>query len=166
MTRSVGEIDAIIAANKSLFGTPEWVEDRSIAKLISPVVNSAGVVIGGLSLRASVPIETAVQRGSAVLVLDNHPIQRLLYRPDHPHVNKAAYPIPAHLRLRRLPAERTRIYQWADNRVWPMPDNMGAGRLVEPDPEAFMAALEQFLEGCGISAYVPEPPHRPTLELS
>lgn len=165
MTRGLSEIDAIIAADKSLFGRPDWIEEGSIAKLTSTVVNNAGVVIGGLSFRSSVPLETSIQRGSAILLLDNCPIQRFSFRPDHSHVNKARHPIPAPLRLKTLPADRTRIYLWANNRVWPMRDNIGAAEFLDPEPPSFMVAMQRFLEACGISAYLPEPPHRPKLEL-
>jgi hypothetical protein len=154
-----------LRADKSLFGTPEWAEEGSVAKLTSAVVNATGVVIGGLSFRAAALIETTIQRGSATLVLDNLPIQRVLFQPDHPHVNKGAHPIPLRLRLRRLPPERTRIYRWEDNRVWPMRDNMGAATVVEPEPDTYMDAMKLFLEACGITAYLPPPPHRPQLEL-
>lgn len=165
MTRALAEIDTLLSAEKSLFGEPEWVEDNAVAKLASAVVDASGNVVGGLSFRAQVPIETAVQRGTAALILDGLPIQRLSYRPDNPHSNKGGHPIPAHLRWQKLPADRTRIYRWRNNRVWPMRDNLAAGEVVDPEPNAFMSALELFLEACGISAYLPEPPHRPTLEL-
>lgn len=165
MTRSVEEIDRLLAADKSLFGNPEWAEDGSVAKLTSPVVDATGMVIGGLSFRSSVPIETSIQRGTAALLLDNSQIQRFSFRPDHFHVNKAWHPIPSALRLKTLPPDRTRIYRWANSRVWPMRDNMGAGELLDPEPPSFMAAMQLFLEACGISAYLPEPPHRPKLEF-
>lgn len=165
MTRSVEEIDALLAADKALFGSPEWAEEGPVAKLTSAVVNASGVVIGGLSFRASALIETTVQRGSTVLLLDNSPIQRLSFRPDHRHVNPAAHPVPLDLRLRTLPRDRTRIYHWRHNRIWPIRDNIGAAEVVEPDPETFMDAATLFLEACGISTYLPPPPHRPKLEL-
>lgn len=165
MTRTVAEIDALLAAEKSLFGQPEWVEEGPIAKLASAVVDAGGAVIGGLSLRLSAQIETAVQRGNAALVLDGQPLQRLSFRPDHVHVNGARHPIPAPLRLMRLPADRSRIYRWTDNRVWPRADNMGAGVVIDPEPASVGAAIELFLEKCTISAYLPQPPHRPKLEL-
>jgi hypothetical protein len=165
VTRSLADIDTLLSAEKSLFGAAEWVEDGAVAKLASPVVDALGVVMGGLSLRLNAPLETAVQRGNAALVLDGQPIQRLSFRPGHPHVNGAAFPIPQPLRLRRLPPNRTRLYRWTDNRAWPVQTNLKAGHVVEPEPATLMAAFELFPEACGITAYLPEPPHRPRLEL-
>lgn len=165
MTRSLTEIDDLIAADKSLFGLPEWIEDGPIARITSAVVDPAGAVIGGLSLRLNVPVTTNIQRGNAVLTLDGHPIQRLSFRPDHVHVNGPGHPIPPSLRLLRLPPDRTRIYRWPSNRAWPPQANLRAGEIVDPEPESLQDALQLFLEACGISAYLPDPPHRPTLEL-
>ena len=165
MTRSLAEIDALLVADKGLFGVVEWIEDGSNANISAAIVDSLGNPIGGLELRASVPTKLSVQRGSFVLILDGLPLQRLSHRPDHIHRNKGAHPIPIELRFQSLPAERTRIYRWSDNRIWPMQDNIGAGRLVDPQPTSFMQAMEQFLEACGIAAYIPESPHRPELEL-
>lgn len=163
--RSLVEIDALLAADKSLFGNPEWVEDGAVAKLASSVVDASGVVIGGLFLRLAVPVEMSIQRGTAALVLDGLPLQRLSFRPDHLHVNKGLHPVPAPLRFLRLPADRSRIYRWADNRMWPMQDNMRAGHVIEPEPGTLAEAIKLFLEACAISAYLPDPPHRPKLEF-
>lgn len=165
MSRSPAEIDVLLHAEKGLFGQPEWIEDGAIAKLVSPVVDALGVVIGGMSLRLNVPVETVLQRGNAVLVLDGQPVQRLSFRPDHAHVNGVVHPIPQSLRLRRLPPDRTRLYRWADNRAWPVHGNLRAGQVVEPEPATLMSAFQLFLEACGITAYLPEPPHRPRLEF-
>jgi hypothetical protein len=89
----------------------------------------------------------------------------MTYKPGHAHVNTNAYPVPASLRFRTLPAGRSRIHKWAHNRAWPIKDNLGAGDLIDPEPEAYMDALQLFLEACGIDAYVPDPPHRPVLEF-
>ena len=165
MTRSVAEIDVLLAASKGLFGIVEWVEDGTVANISAAVVDSLGDPVGGLEVRASVPTQTRVQRGSIVLILDGLPLQRLSHRPDHIHRNKGAHPIPSDLRLKTLQADRTRIYRWRDNRTWPSQDNLGAGRPVDPQPTTFMQAVELFLEACGIAAYIPEPPYRPKLEL-
>lgn len=165
MTRSAAEIDDLLAADKSLFGNSEWVEDGTVAKLSSAVVDSQGNPIGGLTLRMQVPIEASLQRGTATLVLDGHPIQRISFRPDHSHVNKGRHPIPKELRLIALPPDRTRLHRWADNRVWPMQDNMGAGRVLDVEPPTVMDAFKLFLETCGISTHLPEPPHRPKMEF-
>lgn len=165
MTRSLAEIDALLAADKGLFGAIEWSEEGSVASISTAVVDALGDPIGGLELRASAPTQTSVQRGTIVLILDGVPLQRLSYRPDHIHRNKGSHPIPPDLRLKTLQTDRTRIYRWRDNRTWPTQDNLGAGRLVDPQPKTFMLAVELFLEACGIAAYIPEPPHRPKLEL-
>ena len=165
MTRSLAEIEALLAADKGLFGTLEWREEGSVASISAAVVDALGNPIGGLELRASAPTQTSVQRGSIVLLLDGAPLQRLSHRPDHAHRNKGAHPIPPNLRFKTLSPDQTRIYGWSDNRVWPRQDNIGAGRIVDPQPSNFMEAIELFLEACGIAAYIPEPPHRPELEL-
>jgi hypothetical protein len=166
MMRSVAEIDALLDTEKSLFGAPEWVEDGAAAHLVGAVVNAAGVVLGGVSLRLSVLIHLpAPQRGSAVLVLDNHPLQRLSFRPDHAHVNPGRHPVTRGLRRQTLPAERSRIYRWKDNRVWPRPDSFGVGALLASEPQTIGDAFNLFLEECRIAAYLPPPPHRPKLEL-
>ena len=165
MTRSLAEIDALLAADKGLFGAIEWSEEGSVASISTAVVDVLGDPIGGLELRASAPTQTSVQRGSIILILDGVPLQRLSHRPTHAHRNKGAHPIPPDLRFKTLPPDRTRIYGWSDNRVWPRQDNIGAGRTVDPQPSTFIHAMELFLEACGISAYIPEPPHRPELEL-
>jgi uncharacterized protein YheU (UPF0270 family) len=165
MSRSLAEIDAMLAAGKSLFPGAEWVEDGALAKLVSAIVDESGTVIGGLSFRLNVQVESAIQRGNAVLVLDSQPIQRLSFRPDHPHVNGAKYPIPKQLRLLSLPPDRTRLYRWSDNREWPVQANLRAGQVVEHEPASMLDAVELFLEACGITAYLPAPPHRPKLEF-
>jgi hypothetical protein len=163
--RSLTEIDGLLAADKSLYGNPDWIEDGSVAKLASPLVDLHGDIIGGLTLKLSAPIETMLQRGTAVLILDRHPIQRLSFMPDHSHGNKGKYPVPPELRLRVAPADRSRIYRWVDNRAWPTEDNMGAARLLETEPATLRDAFNLFLETCVISAYLPDPPHRPKLEF-
>lgn len=165
MILTLTEIDALLAEEKSLFGNVEWVEDGANAKLRSSIVNSAGVVIGALTFVASVNINTAIQRGTCALILENRPLQRISYLPSAPHKNTGAHPIPLELRFRTLPADQTRHYLWEDNRIWPRTDNIGAGRLVSPQPRTFMDAMQLFLEACGITAYVTDPPHRPTLEF-
>lgn len=165
MTRSRSEIDDLLAADKSLFGSVEWIEEGAYAKIVSPVVGANGVVIGGLILHLNAQVETTVQLGNASLVLEGRPIQRLSFRPGHKHVNKGRYPVPVELRLKTLPAGRSRIYRWSDNREWPMSENMLAGRLIDAEPGTLMEAYKLFLEACGISAYLPDPPHRPKLEF-
>lgn len=165
MSRSLIEVDELLASNKTLFSDLEWVEDGPVARLVSPILDMSGNVIGGMLLNLNALTETAVQRGNAALVLDGRPIQRLSFRPDHVHTNKGRGTVLPELRFKRLPADRTRLYSWRDNRSWPVVDNLAVGRLVDPEPASIMAAYQLFLEACGISAYLPEPPHRPRLEF-
>ena len=163
--RTVAEIDALIAADKALFGEPAWSGDGAVAKLVSPVIDHAGLIIGGLVLYMAAMTETAEQRGNAALVLDDRPVQRLSFRPGHAHVNPPRHPTPPALRLLTLPPGRSRMHGWRDNRVWPRLDNVATAALMEPEPPTISAAFALFLETCGISAYIPPPPSRPRLEL-
>ena len=165
MTRTLTEIDDILRADKSLHGNLEWVEDGARALITRSVVDQRGVVIGGLILQLWALTEVAIQRAGGSLVLDGTPIQRMTYRPGNAHLNNNAHPTPPALRLKTLPAERSRIYLWSNNRAWPIHQNLRAGKVIEPEPASASAAFELFLESCAISTYLPNPPHRPMLEL-
>lgn len=129
------------------------------------IVDAAGGVIGDLFLHLHALTETRIQTGSASLVLEGRPIQRLSFRPTHPHTNKGRHPVPRNLRLLVLPPDRSRIYRWSDNREWPMHENMLAAEILDSEPATLMDAYKLFLEECGISAHLPHPPHRPKLEF-
>ena len=166
MMRTATDIDALLIAPKSLFGTPEWVESGAVATLTATILDDGGTVIGGLSLRSSVPVHLpAPQRGSVVLVLDRQPLQRLSFRPDHVHVNPSRPPIVRALQRQRLLPDRSRIYRWRDDPLWPRPDKLAVASPLLPEPADLTAAFALFLEECGISGYLPTPPHRPKLEL-
>lgn len=165
MPWSVAEIDALLGADKALFGMPEWVDDGVSAKLTSAIIGPDNSIIGGLSLRLNALVRTTPQTGNAVLVLEERPIQRLSFLPDHAHTNSGGHPIPTHLRFRTLPPHRSRIYLWGNNRHWPRDDNLTAGEALDQEPHSIDAAYKLFLEACGIEAYIPPPPWRPQLEL-
>ena len=165
MTRSMVEIDDLLKSDKSLYGNPEWVEDGAKAILKSAIVDPRGIVLGGLSLSLWADVSTITQRGGGALVLGNHAIQRISYLPNHSHKNDNAFPTPPELRLRSLPADRSRVYLWKNNRVWPIQPNLRAGLVLDQEPASLTAAFELFLESCAIDAYLPNPPHRPMLEL-
>lgn len=165
MSRTADEIDELLEMPKFLWGSPEWAEDGNNAKLVSSVVDPNGSVIGGLTFEANANIETSLLRGSTILMLDRLPLQRLSYKPGHSHSNGNSFYMPADLRLRKLPPDQTRIHLWADNRRWPTLDNLNCARLLDPEPPTYLDALQLFLEGCGIEAHLPPPPHRPRLEF-
>jgi hypothetical protein len=151
------DIDALLAAAKTLPGAPRWVRDpRSpIMKLSTPVAVEG--VVGGLSLRASALIETEPQRGSAALVYEGQVIQRVLVHPDHPHFNPFAVHAPSAHRGVRLPSAQSRIYPWRLNRIWPRPggDNASFAELIAGDVSTFAEALTIFLGVCHIDGDLP-----------
>lgn len=162
---SLSDIDALLDADKALFGVTEWIEEGPVVKLANAVVGPDNAIIGGLSLRIHALLHVTPQRGSAVLVLDERPIQRMSFLPDHSHTNPGRHPTPPQLRFLVLPAGRSREYLWTHNREWPRHDNVLAGSFVKPDPPSIEAAIAQFVERCGITAYIPPPPWSPQLEL-
>lgn len=166
MPRSLAEIDALLAADKTLFGAPRWIERGPRATLTAAVVDVQHGVVGGLVLHLSALVRLpAPQRGTAVLVLDGAPLQRLSFRPDHPHINPARHPIPPDLRRTKLPADRTRIYLWRHDRTWPRADRLGVAASVDPEPATLSTAFALFLSDCAIEAQLPTAPHSPTLEF-
>lgn len=166
MTRTPAEIDAFLAAPKCLFGPLEWLDKGSTAKLGSALFDDQGAVIGGATLVSTANVETPVQRGDAVLLLDGLVVQRLAVRPRGFHVNPTAHPIPAELRGLRCEPEHTRLYAWADNRHWPRdPRRTLAARPLAREPNSMGAAFNLFLAECGIEATLPEAPWRPKLEF-
>ena len=166
MTTTAADIDVMLAADKTLFGLPAWIEAGATASLVSSVVDATGTVIGDLSLRLSATVETPIQRGDAVLVFEGIPLQRLAFRPDKFHVNPGKHPVPSSLRRLRLPPGRTRFYRWTDNRVWPRPaDHRLAGAVLDEEPGTVTEAVQLFLQACGIRARLPIPPWKPRMEL-
>jgi len=162
------EIDALLAARKTVFDQPQWEIERGTTRAtLTASLAENGVVIGGVSLRLSANVHTIPQRGSAVLICDNRPVQRMNVKPNHNHSNPLRRTVPKPLRGLSLPQDRSRIYRWAVNRVWPRPpgDNLAAGELIDPEPDDFSAAVRFFLQECGISGTLPAPPWEPRLSL-
>lgn len=159
------DIDALLAAAKTLAGRPEWVEDErgSVAKLAVPVALSG--IVGELVLRANATLHTVPQRGGGVLIFEGRPIQRLSFRPDHAHLNPFARTVPAPHRGRRLVPDVSRLHPWRLNRAWPRPftDNVAVAEGVEPEPVSLQAALTIFLRLCAIKGDLPPPPWEPRL---
>lgn len=165
MTRTPADIDAFLTAPKWLFGPLDWLDKGSTAKLSAALTDNQGAVIGGASLSLSANVETSVQRGDAVLMLDGLVVQRMGVRPAKFHVNPAAHPIPPELRGVRCEPEHTRLYAWPDNRYWPRDQRKLAARQLIQEPNSLDAAFSQFLKECGIEAMLPEAPWRPKLEF-
>lgn len=164
MTRTLAEIDALFFAPKALPEPVTWAEDGGKATLTASLLQD-GIVIGALSLRLSTPLLNSPQRGDAVLVLDDRPVQRMAFNPKNPHTNPAFHPVPLALRRLTLPPGRTRLYRWADNRQWPRQEgeNILAAMALDPEPSGFDEALSLFLRSCAIEGVLPAAPWRPTL---
>ncbi len=161
------EIDEFLEAAKTIFGRPHWAPDphRDRVTLTAALVSKDNTVIGNVSLRLAATLHTRPQRGSIALVCGQHSIQRMNIMPSHGHRNVFRKSAPRSLRGLSLPGERTRIYRWRANRVWPRPpgDNLSVAELVDPEPENFSAAVTLFLQECGISGELPPPPWEPRL---
>jgi hypothetical protein len=159
------DIDALLAAPKTLSGSPHWAHDPTsrVVRLAAPVAVNG--VVGSLVLQATATLETDPQRGSAVLIYEGRPVQRISIRPDHPHANPFAAHTPATHRGVRLPPERSRIHPWRINRMWPRPrsDNVSIGELIEGDVGSIAEGLTIFLAACGIEGTLPTPPWEPRL---
>lgn len=165
MSLSLSEIDALLAASKSLAGSPRWEQDGAIANLTA-AVESHGALVGGLRLSASTPMRVSPQRGDAALILEGRPLSRLAFNPKHQHANPGRHPIPAELRRLTLPAGLSKLYRWSDNRWWPREgDDRLAAQALTPTPATFHDALTFFLKDNGISGDLPEPPWLPELSL-
>lgn len=165
MTRTSAEIDDLLAAPKRVLGAPRWDEAGAKAALSAALASEDGALIGGVSLRLNVLTHLSQPSGNAILVLDGAPLQRLSFRPDHPHINPARHPIPTELRRLKLPAGASRVYHWGDDRLWPRPDKVGVGRPLRPEPVTAEDAFALFLKICGIDGRLEPPPHRPRLEF-
>lgn len=164
--RAADDIDALLAAPKTVVGRPRWeLDGRGTVATLTTTLAEDGIVIGSVFLRLSATVHIALQRGSAALVCNNRPVQRMNVKPEHPHLNPLRRPVPRSLRGLRLPEGRSRIYRWAANRIWPRPtgDNLAAGEVIEPEPGDILAALTFFLEECGIIGELPPPPWEPRL---
>jgi len=162
---SADDIDALLAAHKSLAGLATWVKDErgTVAKLAVPIAVDG--VVGGLILQAHATLVTDPQSGGCVLIMDGRPVQRLSIRPDHAHLNPFLKTSPAAHRGVRLAAGLSRLHPWRLNRAWPRPpgDNVPFAQMIEPEPETFAAALTIFLEACRIDGVLPPPPWEPRL---
>lgn len=160
------DIDALLAAPKTIFGRPHWERDRrGTVTTLTATLAEDGIVIGGVFLRLSATVHTTPQRASAALVCDNRPVQRINVKPDHGHLNPLRRSVPRPLRGLLLLEGRSRIYRWAANRIWPRlaGDNLAAGEAIDPEPGDVLAALTFFLEECGIIGELPPPPWEPRL---
>jgi len=159
------DIDAILAATKTLPGTPRWARDTTsrVVTLAAPVAVDG--VVSSLILRASATLETNPQRASAVLVYEGRPVQRISIWPDHTHMNPFGADTPAAHLGARLPPGLSRIYPWPLNRRWPRPrtDNVSVAELIAGDVASISHGLTIFLAACGIDGDLPPPPWEPTL---
>lgn len=157
------DIDVLLAASKDIAGTPHWIFDEkgSVSRLVAPI-RQAGIV-GGISLRASATRFTDPQRGSAVLVYEGRPIQRISMRPDHAHANPFGNFVLDAYRGLRLPPDSSRLHAWVLNRSWPRTpsDNVAVAQPIDPEPSSFHAALTLFLLVCGIRGEILPPPWEP-----
>jgi hypothetical protein len=103
---TLDDIDALIAAQKSLAGEPHWREDGSRPErtlLVAPLAIE-GIVPDGLQLQAHATLYTSPQHGGAALLFEGRPVQRFNVLPDHPHLNPMRRDIDPALRGRRLEA--------------------------------------------------------------
>lgn len=159
------DIDALLAAAKTLSGYPGWARDPTspVARLIVPV--AVGGVVGGLALHATAMIETNPQRGSAALVYEGRPVQRMSVRPDHAHKNSFVAHAPESHRGIRLPPDQSRVHPWRINRNWPRAtdDNVTIAELIPGDVGSVAEGLTIFLALCGIEGDLPPPPWEPRL---
>ena len=159
------DIDAMLAARKTLAGRPVWREDErgTVAHMVVPIAKEE--VIGGLTFRASALLFESAESGSCVIVLDDRPIQRLSFRPTHAHVNPFGAAVSVGLRGLRCPAGVSRIHHWAENRRWPRPlsDNVAVASPLHVEFDSFALTLALFLHICNIDGELPPPPWEPRL---
>ncbi len=158
-------IDALLAEKKALAGAPRWIGDErgAVASLAAPVAKRG--VVGALSFRATALVYEPIQSGSCVLVFDGRPIQRLSFRPTHAHVNPFGPSVSTPLRGLHLPAGKSRVYLWAENRAWPRPkgDNVGVAQPILLDMEGLDKVLAIFLQMCNVDGVLPPAPWEPRL---
>ena len=159
------DIDALMAEHKTLAGAARWTIDHrgSVADLAVPVATYG--IVGGLTFRATALVYEPVQSGSCVLVLEQRPLQRLSFRPTHAHLNPFGPGVSGHLRGLRLPAGKSRIYPWSENRTWPRPkgDNASVAHPMPVDLESLDSMLALFLQLCHIHGDLPCAPWEPRL---
>lgn len=164
---TVVDIDAFLAGRKTIFGHPTWdVDERRRRVLLRASLKlEDGRIPGNVFVQLVATLHTTPQRGSMVLVCDGRPVQRMSYRPDHPHANPFHKKVSKDLRGLSLSAGLTRIHRWRENRTWPRPpeDNLPVAELVNPEPVSYVDAMQIFFRECGIKGYVEPPPWEPRL---
>lgn len=164
---TVADIDALLAAPKTILGAASWKEEatgNAIATMVAPLAIS-GVTPGDLRLFASTPVHVSPQAGSAVLIYEGRPIQRMGFLPTHSHTNPFDKGVTANLRGLTLPAGMSRWHPWRANRRWPRSasDNVGAAILIEDALANFDAALAWFVQKCNVRGPLPPAPWKPRL---
>lgn len=164
---NTAEIDNLLASDKSIVGSPQWNRDPQAARvrLTATLMDSHGVVIGGVSVRLSATLHSRPQRGSAVLLFSGGVIQRLNYLPDHSHYNPMRKTVARPARGVMLPSGQTRDYPWVLNRQWPrVPgETADVGQIVNRNLSNYAAAAAFFLSECGIKGSISDPPWEPEL---
>ncbi|MBR7620378.1 hypothetical protein JKL49_13365 [Phenylobacterium sp. 20VBR1] len=162
---TAADIDALLAAPKTLGGEPRWARDdtSAVVKLVAPL-STAGV-LGGLILHAHATLQTTPQRGGCALIYQDKPIQRLSILPDHAHHNPFRPSAPAELRGLTLPADASRLHAWTHNRAWPRVggDNLPFAEPLSIEVASIAEGLTIFLALCGIECVLPPPPWEPRL---
>lgn len=150
---------------KTLAGVARWTIDDhgSVANLAVPVTTHG--IVGGLTFYATALVYEPVQSGSCVLVLEQRPLQRFSFRPTHAHLNPFGPGVSPHLRGLRLPAGKSRIYPWSENRTWPRPkgDNASVAQPMDVDMGSLDLMLALFLQLCDIDGDLPCAPWEPRL---
>lgn len=163
---TVEDIDALLAAEKSVLGRVEWQLDsarpeRSV--LVVPLA-IAGIGQGGLVLKGHATLHTTPQRGGAILLFQDGRIERMNIAPDHVHLNPFRPSMGKHSGVSLRPGV-SRVYPWSLNRTWPrsQSDNLPFGILAPEAGDNYETALGWFAARCNVVGNLPPPPWQPRM---
>ncbi len=164
MTDGRAEIDALIAAEKTIVGVAKWKPNRESTVRLKATLAVNGAVRPGLILDANANTHTFDQHGAICLIYQEIVIERLNFHPHDPHTNRLG---TGRLSGLVLPMGKHRYYPWSENQFlgWPRDTkvNLAMAESIALELPTYAEALAYFLDRTNIKGDLIPPPYDPLL---